>query len=320
MTGIPPSRQLDPLCIHLGQRVGGALVMRITLARRSAHFDFLRSAHRNPQTGGYAWMLSWRDGAVAQVLDATNHCYGLAFVLLAYAHGLRAGITDCRLWLHETWDLIDAVSGAGTRVVRGRGWTGLEAATVSRPNANMHACEALIAAYERPAKNNFSTARTGRALDHRTPGGIGGRLDMEHYHEDWSIDWTTTATIAATSSVHGAFSQVISRNGRSYSCTLTTTALTKAECAAPRFSSTPRWRRPGMRSMAASRTALRRTEASATATSTTGFKRRALRRQPCFPKRQAKKVLELVRALWDYCWEHFVDHRPRRVVSHPRAR
>ena len=38
---------------------------------------FLREVHRDPQTGGYAWMLKWQqeDGqGRKQVLDATNHC------------------------------------------------------------------------------------------------------------------------------------------------------------------------------------------------------------------------------------------------------
>src|SRR5262245_48099052 len=33
---------------------------------------FLRDAHRNPVTGGYAWLLGRGD----EVLDGTNHCYG----------------------------------------------------------------------------------------------------------------------------------------------------------------------------------------------------------------------------------------------------
>jgi mannose/cellobiose epimerase-like protein (N-acyl-D-glucosamine 2-epimerase family) len=52
---------------------------------------FLRDAHRNPATGGYAWQLDWNAGE-ARVTDGTNHCYGLAFVLLAYAHALMAGV------------------------------------------------------------------------------------------------------------------------------------------------------------------------------------------------------------------------------------
>ena len=38
---------------------------------------YLRDVHRDPRTGGYAWTL--RDGVVE---DATNHCYGVAFVLV----------------------------------------------------------------------------------------------------------------------------------------------------------------------------------------------------------------------------------------------
>ena len=54
-------------------------------------FAFLRDVHRNPLTGGYAWQLQWKKGQ--ETLDyGANHCYGLAIVLLAYAHGLLAGI------------------------------------------------------------------------------------------------------------------------------------------------------------------------------------------------------------------------------------
>ncbi|MCZ6860684.1 MAG: AGE family epimerase/isomerase, partial [Alphaproteobacteria bacterium] len=45
---------------------------------------YLRAAHLNPQTGGYTWLIE--DGRRS---DNTNHCYGLAFVLLAYATALQ---------------------------------------------------------------------------------------------------------------------------------------------------------------------------------------------------------------------------------------
>jgi mannose/cellobiose epimerase-like protein (N-acyl-D-glucosamine 2-epimerase family) len=44
---------------------------------------FLHTAHAQPQ-GGYAWQIDWNQGR-ATVQDGTNHCYGLAFVLLAHA-------------------------------------------------------------------------------------------------------------------------------------------------------------------------------------------------------------------------------------------
>jgi mannose/cellobiose epimerase-like protein (N-acyl-D-glucosamine 2-epimerase family) len=67
---------------------------------------FLRGAHRDPATGGYTWLLRWQDGQ-AEKLDATNHCYGLAFVLLAYAHAVMAGVEEARPWLEETWAVME---------------------------------------------------------------------------------------------------------------------------------------------------------------------------------------------------------------------
>ena len=65
---------------------------------------FLREVHRNPVSGGYAWQLRWQDGR-AQIIDDTNHCYGLAFVLLAYAHAVMAGLSEARAWLaHKGFD------------------------------------------------------------------------------------------------------------------------------------------------------------------------------------------------------------------------
>ena len=55
--------------------------------------DFLRTAFRDPASGGYAWMVDWHDGK-ATVLDASRHCYGMAFVMLAYAHALKSGVAE----------------------------------------------------------------------------------------------------------------------------------------------------------------------------------------------------------------------------------
>jgi mannose/cellobiose epimerase-like protein (N-acyl-D-glucosamine 2-epimerase family) len=153
--------------------------------------EFLRGAHRNPQTGGYAWLLSWRDGKVDQVLDATNHCYGLAFVLLAYAHGLRAGIADCLGWLQETWNLMEQRFWEAQRELYA---DEADANWSVRPyrgqNANMHACEALIAAYEATSDKQFldRAELVARSITERQAALAGG-LVWEHYREDWSVDW-----------------------------------------------------------------------------------------------------------------------------------
>lgn len=151
---------------------------------------FLREAHRNPATGGYAWTLDW-NGGEKTVTDDTNHCYGLAFVLLAYAHALMAGVEDARAWLEETWDLMeerfweprhglyaDEASGDWSQLSPYRG-----------QNANMHACEAMLAAFD--ATGDLRYLHRAETLAHNITvrqAGLYGNLVWEHYRADWSVD------------------------------------------------------------------------------------------------------------------------------------
>ncbi|HTT09452.1 MAG TPA: AGE family epimerase/isomerase [Burkholderiaceae bacterium] len=153
--------------------------------------DFLRRAHRDPQGGGYAWLLSWRAGRVDQVLDPANHCYGLAFVLLAYAHGLRAGVADCRAWLQETWDLMERRFWEPARdLYADEADATWNVSPYRGQNANMHSCEALIAAFEATGDERFLDRATtvARSITERQAALAGG-LIWEHYREDWSVDW-----------------------------------------------------------------------------------------------------------------------------------
>ncbi|SFD14715.1 AGE family epimerase/isomerase [Massilia yuzhufengensis] len=153
--------------------------------------DFLRRAHRNPESGGYAWQLEW-DGGAARITDADNHCYGLAFVLLAYSHALMAGVEEARAWIFETFDLMEQ-----------RFWEqehGLYADQASADwrvldpyrgqNANMHACEALLAAFRATGHLPFlHRAETlARNIVQRQAGRAGGMV-WEHYTQDWQVDW-----------------------------------------------------------------------------------------------------------------------------------
>jgi mannose/cellobiose epimerase-like protein (N-acyl-D-glucosamine 2-epimerase family) len=152
---------------------------------------FLRTAHRDPATGGYAWTLEWRGGQ-AHVTDATNHCYGLAFVLLACAHAFAAGVPAARAWIDETFALMEQ-----------RFWEpehGLYADQASADwavvdayrgqNANMHSCEALLAAYEATGDTRFlhRAELVARNITGRQAQLAYGRI-WEHYHADWSVNW-----------------------------------------------------------------------------------------------------------------------------------
>jgi mannose/cellobiose epimerase-like protein (N-acyl-D-glucosamine 2-epimerase family) len=148
--------------------------------------DFLRSAHRDPASGGYAWVL--KNGVAA---DRTNHCYGLAFVVLAYAKALAAGVAEARGHLEETWELMEWrfwEPQAGLYADEaGADWT---LAPYRGQNANMHACEAMLAAFEATAEPRYLERATTLAVNvvNRLARFSDG-LIWEHYHADWTPDW-----------------------------------------------------------------------------------------------------------------------------------
>lgn len=152
-------------------------------------FDFLRH-HHNPTTGGYAWLLDWRDGQ-ARVLDATNHAYGLAFVLLAHAHAHMAGVEGAKAGIAQTVDLLEQ-----------RFWEPLHGLYADEAtadwqlspyrgqNANMHLCEALLAAFDATGEARYLD-RAALLAEHITvrQAALAGGLVWEHYRSDWSVDW-----------------------------------------------------------------------------------------------------------------------------------
>jgi mannose/cellobiose epimerase-like protein (N-acyl-D-glucosamine 2-epimerase family) len=158
--------------------------------RKAQHaLRFLRDVHRNPDSGGYAWQLHW-DNARATVLDATNHCYGLAFVALAYAHAAMAGITEARPWLDETFDLLERRFWSPEhRLYADEAAPTWELSRYRGQNANMHATEACLAAWEatRDLRYLDRAATLAESVAVRLAAQSGGRI-WEHYQEDWSID------------------------------------------------------------------------------------------------------------------------------------
>ena len=155
--------------------------------------DFLQRAHAQPQ-GGYAWQIDWHDG-VATVQDGTNHCYGLAFVLLAHAHALTAGVKVARVGLEATWELMEQRFWEPERGLyadeASPDWT---LSAYRGQNANMHACEAMMAAHEATREPRF--LRRALTLAESVTGrlaALAGGLVWEHYRVgadgSWSVDW-----------------------------------------------------------------------------------------------------------------------------------
>ncbi len=146
----------------------------------------LRRRHFDPATGRYAWRV-----VGTEVADASDICYGLAFVLLAQAHAVMAGVEEARTGIYETRDLLER-----------RFWLpddGLYASDTGpdgRPtgyrgqNDNMHACEAMIAAFEATGDVWFLDRAAGiaEAMTVRLAEPCGGAV-WEHYTVDWSPDF-----------------------------------------------------------------------------------------------------------------------------------
>lgn len=152
--------------------------------------DFLRTAFRDLATGGYAWVIDWHE-AHTTVLDDTRHCYGMAFVMLAYAYALHTGIAEARGWLAEAFALAEAHFWEPTaELYADEATPEWKLSPYRGQNANMHACEAMIAAYAATGEHRYiERANTlARSITCRQAA-LANDLIWEHYHQDWSVDW-----------------------------------------------------------------------------------------------------------------------------------
>ncbi len=147
---------------------------------------YLREVHRDPHTGGYAWTI--RDG---QPEDRTNHAYGVAFVLLAYATARKAGIAEAAAWMDETWHLLEQhFWDADAGLYRDEADANWHFSDYRGQNANMHLCEAMLAAYQASDEPRY-LERAHTLADHMTrrQAAKAGGLVWEHYDAHWAIDW-----------------------------------------------------------------------------------------------------------------------------------
>jgi mannose/cellobiose epimerase-like protein (N-acyl-D-glucosamine 2-epimerase family) len=142
--------------------------------------------HRDATTGGYAWTI--RDGKPE---DRTNHAYGVAFVLLAYSTALKAGISEATAWMDETWQLLETrYWDADAKLYRDEADANWQFSTYRGQNANMHMCEAMLAAYQASDDVRYlDRALTLADTMTRRQAALANGLVWEHYHTDWSIDW-----------------------------------------------------------------------------------------------------------------------------------
>ena len=165
-------------------------------ARRFSNPDFLQAAHHGlaflrtqhlEVNGGYAWLLD-AQGPV----ECTRYCYGHMFVLLAYATALKAGIEKARPWLAETWVLLERYFWEPDKGLyldeRSADWAEID--PYRGQNANMHACEAMLAAFEVSGEAHYleRAYQLAKAVTVNLAKQAGD-LVWEHYSADWGLDW-----------------------------------------------------------------------------------------------------------------------------------
>ncbi|KKF39869.1 N-acylglucosamine 2-epimerase [Halorubrum saccharovorum] len=147
---------------------------------------FLREAHR-ADDGGYHLVVD----ADGEPVDRTRSAYGHAFVLLAYARAVDAGIEGAERDLDATRKLIDDRFRDDRGLLRSdcdADWT--EREPYRGQNANMHACEAFLAAYEATGDSAYldRARHIAGAITVDLAAKTNGLL-WEHYTADWDHDF-----------------------------------------------------------------------------------------------------------------------------------
>lgn len=147
---------------------------------------YVRHAHLDTETGGYAWTM--RDGVPE---DRANHGHGLACVLLAYSHALMAGVGDARDWMEEVRILLEArFWEAEHGLYKNDADADWHFSDYRGQHANMHLCEAMLAAYEASGEPHWLDRALLLASNMtRRQAAKAGGLVWEHYDRYWNVDW-----------------------------------------------------------------------------------------------------------------------------------
>lgn len=147
----------------------------------------IREVHGGQHRQGYVWTLD-----SSGVTNDRHYCYGLAFVVLAFASAHQQGDTEAKNDLYRVWQLLEdhfwqADIGLYADEIS-NDWQFLD--PYRGQNANMHCCEAFIRAYEVTGDSQFLDR--AMALAHTitiTLAQKSGGFIWEHFYPDLSINW-----------------------------------------------------------------------------------------------------------------------------------
>lgn len=149
-------------------------------------FAYLLARHRQ-SNGVYIWQINGNE-----IEDGRAMAYGHAFVMLAAAWAARLEIDGAERTLSEVWDFMETYfwEPAHTAYADERDASLQTLNHYRGQNANMHAVEALIAAYETTQGNRY-LERAELVARHfcRTLAAMAEGQIWEHYTENWMPDW-----------------------------------------------------------------------------------------------------------------------------------
>jgi len=155
---------------------------------RALHgLNYVAKYHWDERRRAYNWTLS-----AHQPADQTNHCYGLAFVLLMYAAAFSARIHSTPSAVDEIFDLLESrfwLEGSGLYADEASAdWSQLS--DYRGQNANMHTCEALLAAFDATANERY--LERAYLLARKFVINLAGKSDnlvWEHFTKELDVDW-----------------------------------------------------------------------------------------------------------------------------------
>ena len=150
--------------------------------------NFLYNKHRR-NDGSYIWVIN-KD----KIKDKTRHCYGMAFVLLAYAAANKNNINKMKnkKRIYETFNFLETYfyeksTGMYVDVIDGEDFNKID--EYRGQNANMHLCEALICCFEATMDTMFLNRAISIADQICNKLSYKKKFVWEHYDNNWKPDW-----------------------------------------------------------------------------------------------------------------------------------
>lgn len=147
--------------------------------------NFIETVHRQ-DSGHYAWTIE-----NGQISDGRAMAYGHAFVMLAAASCVQAGIAEAQKTIDHVWDFVEKYFWDESHGAYADEYD--QSLTVLDPyrgqNANMHLCEALLAAYQATGTQRYLDRAAALAQRFAVElASLNDGLIWEHYNQQWLCD------------------------------------------------------------------------------------------------------------------------------------